>query len=522
MARARAERDDRAVRGVEIVLVPGVLLGVATSALAQGEALATPDGVSERRTSAGDSQSARGVAPPERVEQARPPETEADLRAWFERAPREHATSAHGGVVALRSNAWIFRRADTRTLPLGGLRPGTALPLLGPAVRGAGSCTHFARVTGADTAFTCADRRGTTDLDGAWVEAARWVQPAPGVYPFLYAMSVGAPRYSRIPRPGEVKLALGARDVKLRGWAAGHDELAVDARIEPNGAVPDFLAHGASAPSPWGGTRPLALGRVPRGSTVAYTRAFEAEGETWVLTSDLTVIPARGLLPFRRSEFRGVDIDAAHPVPLAWTGSRPATRWREAEGQLVRDGAFAARSVLALAGEPRREKRRTLWRTTDGAWLDASEAGVVTDLRRAPWEAHGGKWIHVRRRSRTLVAYEGTRARFATLVGTGREHSTPLGRFTISSKIRSFTMSPDSGSPKSWTAEVPWTAWLEHPYALHATYWHESLGDEISNGCVNLSMRDAAWLFAWTAPEVPQGWASAEATLGTTFVLIED
>jgi lipoprotein-anchoring transpeptidase ErfK/SrfK len=46
-------------------------------------------------------------------------------------------------------------------------------------------------------------------------------------------------------------------------------------------------------------------------------------------------------------------------------------------------------------------------------------------------------------------------------------------------------------------------------FALHAAYWHDDFGRVRSHGCVNLSPRDAAWLFEWTDPHVPTTWHSA-------------
>ena len=50
---------------------------------------------------------------------------------------------------------------------------------------------------------------------------------------------------------------------------------------------------------------------------------------------------------------------------------------------------------------------------------------------------------------------------------------------------------------------------VEHtPFALHAAYWHDRFGEPKSGGCVNLSVRDAKWLFDWTEPRVPETWHS--------------
>jgi lipoprotein-anchoring transpeptidase ErfK/SrfK len=36
--------------------------------------------------------------------------------------------------------------------------------------------------------------------------------------------------------------------------------------------------------------------------------------------------------------------------------------------------------------------------------------------------------------------------------------------------------------------------------ALHGTYWHNQFGKaNLSHGCVNLTLTDAAWLYDWTS-----------------------
>jgi lipoprotein-anchoring transpeptidase ErfK/SrfK len=34
-------------------------------------------------------------------------------------------------------------------------------------------------------------------------------------------------------------------------------------------------------------------------------------------------------------------------------------------------------------------------------------------------------------------------------------------------------------------------------YAIHGAYWHSDFGADISNGCINLPVGQAAWLFNW-------------------------
>ena len=53
---------------------------------------------------------------------------------------------------------------------------------------------------------------------------------------------------------------------------------------------------------------------------------------------------------------------------------------------------------------------------------------------------------------------------------------------------------------------------FDEAVGLHGTYWHGDFGHPRSHGCVNLSPLDARWMFDFTAPRLPAGWAAAYPT----------
>lgn len=124
------------------------------------------------------------------------------------------------------------------------------------------------------------------------------------------------------------------------------------------------------------------------------------------------------------------------------------------------------------------------------------------------------RWIDVNLDRQFMVAYEGARPVYATLVSTGkREFETPEGAFRIESKFISTNMSdaPDGDEPYL-IEDVPWTMYFHLAVALHGAFWHSRLGRERSHGCVNLAPADARWLFFWVGPELPEGWHGVSAT----------
>lgn len=431
----------------------------------------------------------------------------------------------HGRVGSLVWGTWIQPGPRSGSLPLGNIRPGDSLPLLSPeTLAGNGGCPGFVRVEGG---FVCVGKRATRNADSPWLKAGAWLTPAPGVMPYNFALSVGAPMLTR-PLPKEKMVwKTGRRDLpRMKGWNAGHDELAVDEPIEPNGPLPDILEDGAKLPTPWGEPDGSFIKMLPVGSMIAYTRAFEAFGETWVLSTDMAVVPARGLKRFRVSEFQGVELGKGVELPLAWMRAKARPKWARTNGHFEPTGAsWPVKTWVGLTGnEVKDGKRRFLETREPGLFIERSDATLVEKREKPPWETQGtGKWIHVRVNRGTLTLYDGPKPVFSTLMSPGKDGATPYGRYFMESEHHFSTMTTEEGEPtRFWIADVPWTMYFKRPYAIHTAYWHEDFGQRKSGGCVNLSPRDAKRVFDWTDPTLPPRWQSVQATgVGGTFVLVE-
>jgi lipoprotein-anchoring transpeptidase ErfK/SrfK len=145
---------------------------------------------------------------------------------------------------------------------------------------------------------------------------------------------------------------------------------------------------------------------------------------------------------------------------------------------------------------------------------------------RPTWATPGRTWIDVSILEQSLVAYEGTRPVFVTLVSTGVDglgdpeetHSTVRGRFLIHTKHVTATMSGDEPGDEFDLRDVPYVQYFTEGYALHAAYWHDAFGQPRSHGCVNLSPRDARWLFQWSDPPVPEAWHGSMSLRNGTLV----
>jgi len=117
----------------------------------------------------------------------------------------------------------------------------------------------------------------------------------------------------------------------------------------------------------------------------------------------------------------------------------------------------------------------------------------------------GTRWVHVDLAEQVLTAYEGERWVYATLVSTGSAGRETLpGRFRVIQKLRHGDM-----CSRAWgyhVEEVPDVLYFREDQGFHGTFWHDAFGAPVSHGCVNLAPADAAWLFAWAPPRLPDGW----------------
>jgi hypothetical protein len=116
---------------------------------------------------------------------------------------------------------------------------------------------------------------------------------------------------------------------------------------------------------------------------------------------------------------------------------------------------------------------------------------------------------------------------FSTYVSLGRAGvETPQGDYSTIGKYRFDTMSSQTVADADHAYNLPNVPFVQYyrdgGYAIHSTYWHDHFGLVESQGCINLTWSDGAYLFGLTQPTVADGdvarWATG--TLKATPVVI--
>ena len=167
-------------------------------------------------------------------------------------------------------------------------------------------------------------------------------------------------------------------------------------------------------------------------------------------------------------------------------------------------------SRAALKGSPEAQAARAV----------ELDAGVLRRFVPVPPPAAVGpeeRWIDISLQEQVATAYLGKTPLFAALVSTGKGSKTPPGSFFVYRKYLTQTMANQRGAAAQYDyREVPHAQFFNGRIGLHAVLWHDSLGNPVSHGCVNLSPAAATQFFSFSAPFLPPGWHSVTAVAPTS------
>ena len=244
------------------------------------------------------------------------------------------------------------------------------------------------------------------------------------------------------------------------------------------------------------------------------------DGQRWYKINEREYMRADKLRLAKPSGFQGVMVPRDFDKKFAWmifhTRVSPGPGVPPVEEE---DPAVVPARSLVIVHEIREVEQRKWCRIGTGGWVPHSRLAMVIPRSRPEGVGETERWIEVNLTEQTLSAYEGDRLLFATLISSGDERfPTIKGLFRIWAKVEIGKMSGgEDDSDRYFVEDVPWHMYFYKSYGLHASYWHDFFGLPNSHGCVNLSPKDALWLFQWTRPKNSRGkWQeSSQADPGT-------
>ena len=437
-------------------------------------------------------------------------------------AGKDQDEPGHGAKIAsIAMRTWIYVAPDDRSTKLGYLRAGAVVDRAERSAGTKGCEGGWYRV--APRGYVCVGKGATLSLDHQVVSAAVRGPDRKAETPYSYVISRSPPPhlYFRLPTEGDQRRVEGST-------IRTHIALSTVPDV-PLSPVPDFLLQGRDLQKPYGSVEPLRYtvhaGRAKEASAFGLITSFQWTNRTFGLTTELDLIPLDRTKPAKISELRGVVVDKPG-IPGIVITYGAAKLEPDSVGNMVQKGTVPWRSGWILTGK-HMGGEGGLWETTEGFWLPGEALAIAQPHEDPVGHARAGKkWIEVSIKRQMLIAYEGTRPVFATLVSSGRggmsdpekTTATIRGIFYVHAKHVSGTMDGEEGSDSFDLRDVPYIQYFHEGYALHGAYWHDEFGKPRSHGCVNLAPADAHWLFEWTDPVVPPEWHGAVNMEGGTLI----
>ena len=440
-------------------------------------------------------------------------------------ATKESAEPGHGfRVASIAMRTWVYVAPSDRSTKLGYLRAGAVVDRAELPAGTSGCAGGWYRIV--PRGYVCVGKGASLAVNHQVVEAAVRGPMRNGGLPYQYVTSRSPPPhlYFRLPSRADQERTEG----KGPGAHLGQGT-AIEFASAPLDPVPAFLAQGRDLPKPYGAEEKLHYsvhtGRAKESSAFGLVTSFEWTGRRFGLTTELDLLPLDRTRAAHPSSFHGIVIK--DPGTPAFVIRQGATKTRSDEqGHLHDEGLVPFRSGWVLTGKSH-PSSKSLLETTEGVYLAADDL-LIAEPRDDPkgYAADGKKWIDISIKKQMLVAYEGRRAAYATLVSTGMggmgdpvlSHATVRGVYFIHAKHVSATMDGDEATDAYDLRDVPFIQYFFEGYALHGAFWHDDFGRPRSHGCVNLAPTDAAWLFDWTDPVVPPEWHGAVNAEGGTLV----
>jgi hypothetical protein len=283
------------------------------------------------------------------------------------------------------------------------------------------------------------------------------------------------------------------------------------------------------------------VGKLHRRAAMAVVGSWKAKEPSGAesrlaLLTDGHFVRAADLEAAKASDFAGVELGKAEDLPIAFVVKRGVRSFHLNGSDAEKGDLLEYHSELPLAGRFRSAGNVKYWQleghapgspggSGDELWVRHQDVTVVQKRSTFPdFVKDDTRWLDISTSMGTLVAYEGKRAVFVTLLSVAREleaspsgdtqpvsdgpRGIPLGTFSITQKgltLVGKAATTGFGEPFE-VSDAPWALSLSSGQLLHGAYWHDRFGIEHGAGSIALSPSDAARLFRFAGPEVPVGW----------------
>lgn len=421
-------------------------------------------------------------------------------------APSEPLLSLH--AVTSYDEVWVYAEPNFRSEKLGFFRRGVRFKVT--REQGQEGCRKgwFQLASGG---FACASKGLIVSdkkpfLEDEFREASR--EPERVIW--ARVASPKTPMWWRLPSKQE----WDAAQVLRRDWGHKVQPLApgqapsLPAKEEKSNVL--LSAQGPQGDLPLSPSMPW----LEPGFFVSLYKSVDHLGGRFWKTAQGAFIQENSLNEYHPLDFHGQTIDADTPLSkVAFVGKHATdSNERGANGQWSRGKTLAVNTPVRVH-EVAIFDSKSWSRISPTQWVRSDALVSPTPANLPGGVEPSQRWIDIDLSRQVLVAYEGKRAVFATLIASGRpggdesDFATPNGVWRIYSKEKSSNM-VDSSSLQgpSFHQDVPWVMYFSGNLALRGSFWHRDFGRSRTAGSIDLGPSDARWLFEWSRPTLPSNW----------------
>ena len=244
----------------------------------------------------------------------------------------------------------------------------------------------------------------------------------------------------------------------------------------------------------------------------------EGSSERLALLTSGKFVKARDLEAAKPSTFAGVELDGKHDLPLAFVVKRGVKLWKLEGDEARQERELEFHETLDLSGKFRTAHGEKFWAAGE-RWVRHKDVTAVLPRSNFPeFVKDGQKWLDVSLVLGTLIAYEGKKPIFTTLVSVARDAALggavpelpsedgatttvaspalALGTFEVKAKhVTLVGADPFVARETYQLYDLPWAVELASGRLMHAAYWHDRFGIEHAPAASNCR-RDAVRLFS--------------------------
>jgi hypothetical protein len=442
-------------------------------------------------------------------------------------------------LLATRHEVVVRERPAPGAKPLGTLRLGATVARSEAALTSQGCPAGWYAVR--PRGFVCAGEEATVDLahPAARLKPPTLAHPLP--YRYARVAEGGTITYGALPTAAEQAAAepkrKNSKAMADRRLGAGANDVPLDDGFRPTGpavVMPDaddvgpdgyrtrstfFALDGFSGLEVGASLVGTSETRVlKRSSGVALAGIFDHDGRTFGVTLPGRIVPIDHLVVALGTTWHGIDATKA-TLPVGFALRQGVNAYDVDKTATRLDEEFGTHEAIALSGRFRTINGEKYFHAESGVWVRHRDLILIPKRHDFPDFASGDqKWIDISLANQTLVAWEGRKPVLATLISSGQDRlgdpekgpATAQGVFRLRKKAIAADLDAQETHQAHSVESAPWVMEFSEGFSLVGCYWHNRFGESVGHHDVAVSPIDAHQLFAWTSPEVPEGWHAVE------------